>query len=203
MKSAPLPPRSKGRPRAFDAGDALDCALRVFWKQGYEGTSMSDLTAAMGINRPSLYAAFGNKEQLFAKAVERYNSDRTCFMSKALGEPNARRVAEQLLRGVVDMLCDPTTPAGCLMVQGALCSSTGAEAVRQSLAAGRKEAQVAIRARLERAIAEGDIPRGSRADDLARYLSTVMNGLAVQASGGASRKELRSVAELALKAWPG
>lgn len=164
---------------------------------------MSDLTTAMGINRPSLYAAFGNKEQLFAKAVERYNSGRTCFMARALGEPNARRVAEELLRGVVDMLCDPTTPAGCLMVQGALCASAGAETIRQALADRRKEGQAAIQARLERAIAEGDLPRGSRADDLARYLSTVMNGLAVHASGGASRKELRSVAELALKAWPG
>src|SRR5882724_3596770 len=124
-----LPPASKGRPRAFDLDAALQKALELFWRQGYEGTSMSDLTTAMGINRPSLYAAFGNKEQLFAKAVERYNSGRTCFMAKALGEPKARAVAEQLLRGVVDMLSDPKTPAGCLMVQGALCTSAGAETI--------------------------------------------------------------------------
>ena len=203
MKSTPTPPRSKGRPRAFDPGDALDQALRVFWQQGYEGTSISDLTAAMGINRPSLYAAFGNKEELFAKALDRYSAGQSCFLSKALAQPTSRGVAGHLLRGVIDQVCDPDTPAGCLMVQGALCTSTAAETVREALVVRRKDRQSVIQERLERAIAEGDLPKGSRAEDLARYLSTVMHGISVQAAGGASRKELRRVADLALQAWPG
>ncbi len=204
MKSASSSsPRTKGRPRAFDPDEALDAALRVFWKQGYEGTSMSDLTDAMGINRPSLYAAFGNKEELFAKALDRYSAGQNCFMTRALDERTARGVAERLLHGVVEMLCDPATPAGCLMVQGALCTSEAATSVRLALAVRRNTGQAAIRARLERAVAERDLPRGSRPEDLARYLTTVMNGLSVQASGGASKKELRRVADLALQAWPG
>jgi AcrR family transcriptional regulator len=205
MKSSPpspASPRSKGRPRAFDPDEALDAALRVFWKQGYEGTSMSDLTEAMGINRPSLYAAFGNKEELFAKALDRYSADQNCFMTKALGESTARGVAERLLHGVVEMLCDPATPTGCLMVQGALCTSEAAESVRQALAARRKTGQTAIQERLKRAAADGDLPRGSRPEDLARYLTTIMQGLSIQASSGASKKELRRVADLALEAWP-
>src|ERR1700740_396023 len=105
-----------GRPRALDADEALDRALEVFWRQGYEGTSLSDLTAAMGINRPSLYAAFGNKEQLFRRALNRYLSGPAACVGEALKEPTARQVAERTLRGVVEQMSDPKRPKGCMVV---------------------------------------------------------------------------------------
>src|SRR5258707_4477360 len=109
-----------GRPRGFDVDEALDRALEVFWRQGYEGTALSDLTAAMGINRPSLYAAFGNKEALFRKVLDRYAERTTASVVHALAEPTARTVVERLLLAAADAQTDPCNPRGCLMVQGAL-----------------------------------------------------------------------------------
>ena len=191
-----------GRPRAFDIEKALDRALQVFWRKGYEGTSVSDLTKAMGINRPSLYAAFGNKEALFRKALERYTEGPAAYMRTALDEPTARAVVERLLRGVVDLLTDPGTPRGCLAVQGALACGDAADAVREELIARRAAGEAALRQRLERAIADGDLPADADAADLARYVTTVSQGMAVQAAGGASREELQRVVEMALRAWP-
>src|SRR5438046_8377791 len=105
-------PLARGRPRGFDADEALDCALRVFWEKGYEGTSLSDLTGAMGINRPSLYAAFGNKEALFQKALDRYVDGPASFVLEALNESTARAVAERLLHESADMQADPCHPRG-------------------------------------------------------------------------------------------
>src|SRR5713226_9446609 len=107
-----------GRPRAFDIDEALDRALNVFWRKGYEGTSLPDLTRAMGINRPSLYAAFGNKSALFSKVLDRYAQGQACHVRDALAEPTARAVAEKLLSGTIDLLTDPGHPHGCLYVQG-------------------------------------------------------------------------------------
>src|ERR687895_845688 len=94
--------RPAGRPREFDQDEALDTALEVFWRQGYEGTSLGELTVAMGINRPSLYAAFGNKEALFRKALDRYVDGPAAYTREALHEPSARAVVERLLRGAID-----------------------------------------------------------------------------------------------------
>src|SRR5260370_23346247 len=113
------PRPSAGRPRAFDIDKALDRALRMFWEKGYEGTSLADLTEAMGINRPSLYAAFGNKEALFRKALDRYTSGPAAYVSEALDKPTARGVVERLLGGAADLLTNPRNPRGCLMVHGA------------------------------------------------------------------------------------
>ncbi len=193
----------KGRPREFDVDKALDRALQVFWRRGYEGATLPDLTAAMGINRPSLYAAFGSKEELFRKALDRYVEGPAAFVRQALNEPTARAVAERLLGVTIDLVTDRRNPRGCLIVQGALACGETAESVRQEVAARRVAGEVAVRQRFERARADGDLPAETDAADLARYVVTVMRGMAVQAASGASREDLRRVAELALQAWPG
>src|SRR5437667_11195046 len=109
-----------GRPRAFDPDVALERAMHVFWAKGYEGASLSNLTRAMRINRPSLYAAFGTKEELFCKVLDRYMDGPVAYFGQALAAPKAREVVEEIFLGTVRMADDPTVPAGCLMVEGAL-----------------------------------------------------------------------------------
>src|ERR1700685_2654610 len=164
-----------GRPRAFDTEEALDRAMRVFWRKGYLGTSLSDLTNAMGINRPSLYAAFGNKKSLFRKALNHYAEGPSSYLRKALQEPTARAVVERLLRGVVDLLTDPRTPTTCLWVHGAL--SCGDDPLRGEFAAQRAAGLAELRTRFKRAIHDGDLPPDSDADALAHYVQTVNFGL--------------------------
>jgi AcrR family transcriptional regulator len=192
----------RGRPRAFDIEEALDRAVRVFWQKGYEGASLDDLTGAMGISRPSLYAAFGDKETLFRKALDRYAEGPSAFVREALKEPTARAVVEHLLLGAVRSQTDPDTPPGCLMVHGALACGEGAETIRRELRARRSADEAALRRRLVRAKAEGDLPLEANPADLARYVVTVMRGMAVEAAGGASGHALRRVVRLALRAWP-
>jgi AcrR family transcriptional regulator len=194
------PVSAPGRPRAFDAEKALDSAMQVFWRKGYLGTSLSDLTDAMGINRPSLYAAFGNKKSLFRKVLQRYSKGPSVYLSEALQKPTARSVIERLFHGVVDLLTDPNTPATCMWVHGAL--SCGEDPLRKEFAAQRAVGLAHLRTRLKRAIADGDLPADADADALARYVQTVNFGLTVQASTGATRKELLRIVEIALKAWP-
>jgi AcrR family transcriptional regulator len=191
-----------GRPRGFDADRALDRALAVFWRDGYEGASLPALTKAMGINRPSLYAAFGNKEALFRKAVDRYDRGPAGYAYRALKKPSAREVVEALLEGIVALLTKPQNPGGCLMVQGALACGENAKRVRHELESRRAAGVVAMRRRFQRAIDEGDLPANADATGLARFLATVMHGLAVQAASGASRKELVRVKDMVLRMWP-
>jgi len=191
-----------GRPRGFDPEEALDRALKVFWRKGYEGTSLSDLTRAMGINRPSLYATFGDKQALFFKVLDRYGEGTGSYLHTALHEPTARAVAERLLYSAADLLTNPATPPGCLMVQGALACGKAAEPIRRELISKRADAQAAILKRLRRARAEGDLPAGSDPSALARYLTAVNHGMSVAAAGGATRDELRQIADIALRAWP-
>lgn len=192
----------KGRPRQFDVHKALDAALLLFWRHGYEGTSLSALTKAMRINVPSLYAAFGNKETLFKKALDRYLHGPASYLPKALEQPSVRRAVEKLFQGAIDMVMNPHHPDGCLLVQGALASGPSAASIRKELSLRRAAAETAVRRRLERAVAEGDLPARVDAAKLARYLLTVLWGLSVQAAGGASRAQLQSVAQLALGCWP-
>ena len=188
-----------GRPRAFDAEKALDRAMQVFWRKGYLGASLSDLTDAMGINRPSLYAAFGNKKSLFRKALDRYAKGPSSYLGEALQEPTARAVIERLLRGVVDLLTDPRTPPTCLWVHGAL--SCGDDSIREEFAAQRAAGLAELRTRFKRAVVDGDLPPDSDVDTLAHYVQTVNFGLTVQASTGATRKELLRIVETALRTF--
>lgn len=194
---------SKGRPRQFDTDKALDAALLLFWRRGYEGTSLSALTKAMRINVPSLYAAFGNKETLFKKALERYLQNPASYLPKALQQPTARRAVEKLFQGAIDMVMNPCHPDGCLLVQGALAAGPAAASIRKELSRCRAAAETAVRRRFERAIAEGDMPANVHAAKLARYIVTVLWGLSVQAAGGASRAQLKDVSKMALGCWPG
>jgi AcrR family transcriptional regulator len=191
-----------GRPRAFDRDKVLDQALHVFWERGYEGTSIADLTEAMGINPPSLYAAFGNKETLFREALDRYEARRDEIMAEAFAAPTAREAMTRLLEGTADRLSDKDKPRGCLMVQGALCGGEECDAVKRDLASRRAAGEAMIRERLKRAKREGELPKDADPAALARFVSTVMQGMAVQASGGATRKELRTIADMALRSWP-
>ena len=191
-----------GRPRTFDTDVALDRAMHVFWAKGYEGASLSDLTRAMRVNRPSLYAAFGNKEQLFRKVLDRYMNGPLAYFGKALGAAKARDVIEQIFFGVADMAGDPRVPAGCLVVQGALACGDAAGSVRKEIAALRAAAKAALRRRLQRAKLEGDLPKNADPGELSHYVMTVLHGMAVQGADGASCDQLRSVAQIALRAWP-
>lgn len=192
----------KGRPRQFDPDQALDAALLLFWRHGYEGTSLAALTKAMGVNMPSLYAAFGNKEMLFKKALDRYLQKPASYLLKALEEPTIRRAVEKLFRGAIDMVMNPRHPDGCLLVQGALASGPSAAPIRKELSLRRAAAEAAVRKRLERAIAEADLPATVNPAQLARYIITVLWGLSVQAAGGATRAQLKEVVALALRCWP-
>jgi AcrR family transcriptional regulator len=191
-----------GRPRQFDLKETLDLALKVFWEKGYEGASLPELTKAMGINRPSLYAAFGNKEELFRKALDRYEQGAAAYFRAALDEPTARKVVERLWNDGVNLVTSPDNPRGCLAVQAALVCGAAAESVRLELANRRRAAELALRKRLQRAKADGDLPRDSSPADLARYAVTVLRGMSVQSASGATRQDLRKVANVALAAWP-
>jgi AcrR family transcriptional regulator len=194
-----MPP---GRTRQFDADEALDKALNVFWARGYEGATLPALTKAMGINRPSLYAAFGNKEQLFRKALDHYQTGPQSFLGEALTKPSARAAVETVFSGFVRMLRGRDKARGCLIVSGALACGEEAEPVRRELARLRQAAVTAFRERFERAVQDGDLPGGTDCATLARYIATVLNGLAVQAASGATEKELRLVSAMAMRAWP-
>ena len=198
MKSETAP--RLGRPRAFDPDAALDRAMHVFWDKGYQGASLSDLTRAMRINRPSLYAAFGNKEQLFRKVLDRYMNGPVAWFAKALAAPKARDVVEQIFISMARMAENPRIPAGCLLVQGAL--ACGSASARKEVAARRTAAELTLCRRLQRAKCEGDLPKNADPVELARYVMTVVRGMAVQSAGGASRDQLSRVAQIALRAWP-
>jgi AcrR family transcriptional regulator len=190
------------RPRDFDEDVALNQAMTVFWRQGYEGTSLSDLTDAMGINRPSLYAAFGNKEELFRRALERYVKSPSSRVAAALALPTARETVAELLRAYADAPSVPGRPLGCLLLTGGLGGGAEAAPIHAELRRRRGGQIAALRQRFEAAQRSGELAAEVSAVDLARYYWAVLQGMVVQAADGASRAELRRVAELAMAAWP-
>lgn len=191
--------KHSGRPREFDLDAAVDVALRVFWEKGYEGASLPDLTDAMGISRPSLYAAFGSKQELFRLALKRYHEGPAFYHREALAKKSAREVAEGLLYGAADLLSDPKNPRGCLIVQGVMACGPDSECLRNEVAKKRNEGEKQIRQRFQRAIREGDLPTDTNANELAKYIATVIYGMAIQSGSGATRADLRSVASKALQ----
>ena len=181
---------------------ALAAALSVFWSKGYEGASMADLTAAMGITKPSLYAAFGNKEQLFHKALDLYETEKLAYTREALCQPTARGVAEHFMRGAVAAQTSSCDPKGCLGVIGAMPCGAEAESIKAEVVKRRESSSAAMVDRFRRARRDGDLPPQVDPDALARYLITILQGIAVQAGAGADRADLERVVETSLAFWP-
>ncbi|HEX8839868.1 MAG TPA: TetR/AcrR family transcriptional regulator [Sphingomicrobium sp.] len=193
---------ARGRPREFCTEQALARALEVFWSKGYEGTSLNDLTEAMGINRPSMYAAFGNKEELFKKALDLYEREKMAYIGKALEQPTARLVAETMLKGAVENATGGEQPHGCLRVINSVACGAEAESIREEINARGKLAKAALSERFERAKTEGDLPSHVDPQGMTAVLVAMLQGISLQASQGASRDDLERLAQTGLAMWP-
>jgi AcrR family transcriptional regulator len=176
--------------------------MHLFWTKGYEGTTLTDLTDAIGVNRPCLYSAFGNKEELFKKAFARYVAGPATAGTQARQLPTARAAVESLLYGAAASFTDPSNPPGCFSVVGALASSDESASIQQELCESRNAGLDMWRERFEQAQREGDLPPEPSARALARYVMTVLNGMTIQARSGATQEELREAVDIAMKAWP-
>ncbi|MCV7288530.1 TetR/AcrR family transcriptional regulator [Mycolicibacterium wolinskyi] len=195
-------PTRRGRPRAFDRGTALEAAMDVFWERGYEGTRVSDLTKAMGLNAPSLYATFGSKEDLFREAVAHYNAPDRSPTTIALQRPGpVRDAVEAMLRDNVREYADPDTPPGCLIVLAGIAYSAETEVLRDLLKSCRDEDRARLLGRIQGGITTGELPAGLDAQRLASFLMTVLHGLSIQARDGASRADMEAAVDMAMLAW--
>ena len=196
-------PAVKGRPREFCVDQALAAALGVFWAKGYDGASMADLTEAMGITKPSLYAAFGNKESLFHKALDLYEQEKLAYTREALQQPTARAVAEFYMRGAVETATADCDMKGCLGVISSTACGAEAECIKADVIQRRASSQAALLDRFRQAQRDGDLPDYIDPDALCGYLYAILQGLSVQASSGATRAELDRVVDTSLMMWPG
>lgn len=196
---------ARGRPRTFDIDSALDRALEVFWKHGFQSASMHELTAAMGLSKPSLYAAFGDKEALYLKTLKRYVAlllERHAVLLEAQGD--GRQAVENFLRSMAAMLADPRMPGGCFIVNGtADCGgSTIPASVEMALREAFQGSEAMLLRRLQRAADDGDLPRQLQAQALAAMFWSVIAGMAVLAKSGAGLDKLETVIETAMSVWP-
>jgi AcrR family transcriptional regulator len=198
---AKAPRKARGRPRSFDRDQALEQAMEVFWKKGFESASITDLTEAMGINPPSLYAAFGDKEKLFLEAVERYTSRRgeSC---PYCDEPTARGAVEKLLLYMADELTSSGHPRGCMMMMAAATSASASENLQSILAQKRAASRTSLKTRIEKGIRDGDVPEGTDAGALADFYSTIMTGMSALARDGTTRKRLLATVDSAMRLFP-
>jgi AcrR family transcriptional regulator len=199
MNGTPAKPR--GRPRSFDRDVALERAMEVFWKLGFESASLHDLTEAMGINPPSLYAAFGDKEHLFLEAVEFYQAKHGAACPYA-DAATAKEAIERLLTYTADETSKSCHPRGCLMVMAAATSATSSEKMQAALAQSRAAARARLKARIDLGMKAGELPRGTDTGTLADFYATVLSGISLQARDGASRKRLLATVSAAMRAWP-
>ena len=190
---------TKGRPRGFDEDQAIDSAMRVFWEKSFEGTTMTDLTDATGLSRSSIHAAFGSKEGLFIKAVERYQAGPMRYIPKALAEHTFPRAIESLFRGMVTFLQIPGNPKGCLFIHGALACAPDGVLVTKIMTEWRKSIENLIKERIQRAQRDGELSRAVNAGDYARYIGSIMIGIGIQAVNGAGKDELTRVADTAVR----
>jgi len=189
-----------GRPRGFDADLALDAAVDVFWRRGYDGASLSELTSAMGINRPSLYAAYGDKAQLFQTALRRYVDRNMGYVTTALALPTAHEVASAFLLGNAVAVTRPGLPPGCLSVQAAVATEGSSQSVL--LSENRATIEALFADRFRRAVDEGDLAADNDPNELATFLITVSSGFAIRAADGASRDSLLAMVSRVMAVFP-
>lgn len=179
--------------------------MQLFWRQGYEATSLSELTAAMGIAPPSLYAAFGSKEQLFREAIQRYlHNFRGNYAGSLQAEGlSARQAFERLFQNIADGFAGCGQRSGCMLISAEVGGVAASAQLREELIAHRHSIEAGFRARIERGQREGDVPASTDAGALAQFLATVIQGLSIQARDGATPQQLGSIVQTALRAWPG
>lgn len=188
----------RGRPRAFDRAEALQKAMLLFWEKGFQGASMSELTGAMGINAPSLYACFGSKEALYREALALYEAGDGAKLAAA---PTAREAIEIYLMRSAALFSRPDKPAGCMVVLSVVHAAGTSEEAGRALRDARGEMQGVMEARLRSDIARGELPASCDPPAIAAFYSTVQQGMSIRARDGASRAELEAVARGAMAAW--
>ena len=192
---------TRGRPREFDVDEALGAALRVFWIKGYEGAALTDLTEAMGITRPSLYAAFGNKEALFKQALDLYEEVKLAYVGQALEAETAKGVAQNLLQGAIETMTDGEC-RGCMGVIASVICQSAEDTIRADLNRRTESSNRALVERMQKAIDDGDFPNPADAEAITLYLKAVLQGMSVQAQSGAEIQQLQQIAEATLAGWP-
>jgi AcrR family transcriptional regulator len=195
--------RGRGRPRAFSSGEALMAAVAVFAKKGYEHTSLSDLTAAMGINRTSMYLAFGSKEDLFLLAMKEYQAQADAYLTECMSGPSARAGMKVLLSTWAEMVTSPDGLGVCFVTQAPLTDVGASAKVAAEIETCRASVQVKLRERFDQAVIDGELPARTDTDALARFYSVTIQGLALDAQHGGTREQLLRAADVALAAWPG
>ncbi|WP_290815287.1 TetR/AcrR family transcriptional regulator [Ferrovibrio sp.] len=195
---------AKGRPRSFDRAAALRAAMEVFWQRGYEATSLSDLTGAMGINAPSLYAAFDCKEALFGEALDLYQVTEGAEPQRLLAQGRtAKESFAAMLRFHAGDYVNPQKPPGCMVVLAAIVGAPENKSVRGLMTKTRRSAVEMLAARIRRGITAGDVPKGADAVAMATFYTTLMQGMSIQARDGATKKQLLATVEAAMAAWDG
>ncbi len=203
VPAAKTPRKPRGRPLSFDRDAALETAMHVFWERGYEAASIADLTSAMGITPPSLYTAFGDKEQLFLEAIERYALGYGSAGARALDEePTARGAIERWLLEAANELTQPCHPKGCMVVMAATNCSAAAERVQDALLLRRTEAIANVGRRIQGGIDSGELPPDTDAKDLANFYATIYQGMSMQAKDGATHESLLATVRTAMRSWP-
>ena len=196
------PPRRTGRPLSFDRDAALRQAMLTFWRYGYETTSVAELTAAMGVNAPSLYAAFGDKKHLFLEAMRLYAGDPEDMARAIHDSPTAYEAASKLMTVAAVTYTGETTPKGCLLASATASGSVASADVKEAVADVRRRINDWLKTRIDRDVEDGVLPPGTEAAALAGLVLAVTQGMSVLARDGATRASLLAIVEAVLSAWP-